>query len=131
MKFRSLLPVLVLGGSAWLLPAPLLLGQTGSTVPKTVLASFYSPRFDGRLTASGERFNSNALTAAHRELPFGTKVKLTNVTNQKSVVVRVNDRGPNVKGREISVTRLAARRLGFTKAGTAQVAMEIVESGRR
>jgi rare lipoprotein A len=63
-------------------------------------------------------------------LPFGTKVKLTNVGNQKSVMVRVNDRGPFVKGREISVTRLAAQRLGFTKAGTTQVTMEVLGAAK-
>ena len=131
MKFRSLLPVLVLSASTWLPATSQLFGQTGDAGSKTVLASFYSTRFDGRRTASGERFNSKALTAAHRELPFGTKVKLTNVTNKKSVIVRVNDRGPFVKGREISITRLAARRLGFTKAGTAQVTMEVVGAGGR
>lgn len=130
MKLRSLLPMLVLSASTWL-PAPSLFGQTGNAGSKTVSASYYSTRFDGRRTASGERFNSQALTAAHRELPFGTKVKLTNVTNQKSVIVRVNDRGPFVKGREISITRLAARRLGFTKAGTAQVTMEVLGAGGR
>lgn len=97
---------------------------------KTVTASFYSTRYNGRRTANGERFSSNALTAAHRELPFGTKLKLTNVHNQKSVIVRVNDRGPNVKGRDISITRRAARQLGFLKAGTTSVTMTVVQTAK-
>ncbi len=88
---------------------------------QTGIASFYSTRMDGRITASGQRFNNRSLTAAHRELPLGTRLRLTNTTNGRSVVVHVNDRGPFVKGREISVTRQAARQLGFIKAGTAAV----------
>jgi rare lipoprotein A len=126
MKCRLLVPALLLGGCTWLLPTAPLCAQSGTADSKTVTASFYSTRYDGRRTASGERFSSSALTCAHRELPFGTKVKLTNVANSRSVVVRVNDRGPFVKGWEISVTRQAARRLGFLKAGTTQVAMEVL-----
>jgi rare lipoprotein A len=93
-------------------------GETG-----TQIASFYSTRFDGRTTASGQKFNSKLLTAASRDLPFGSKVRITNLANQRSVVVRVNDRGPFVRGRDISVTRRAARQLGFIKAGTARVSV--------
>ncbi len=88
---------------------------------KSGLASFYSTKMNGHRTASGQRFNSNALTAASKEYPLGTKLKLTNTGNNRSVIVRVNDRGPNIKGRDISVTRRAARQLGFIKAGTAQL----------
>ena len=88
---------------------------------RTGIASFYSSRMEGRTTASGKRFHNSALTAAHRELPLGSKVQVTNVANGKSVVVEITDRGPSVKGREISVTRRAARELGFTKQGTTQV----------
>ena len=91
---------------------------------ETVTASFYSTKFNGRRTASGQRFDSNALTAAHLTLPLGTRVKLTNPNTKRSVIVRVNDRGPYIKGRDISVTRAAARRLGFTRAGVAQLEME-------
>jgi rare lipoprotein A len=94
---------------------------------ESVTASFYSTKFNGHRTASGQRFNSNALTAAHKTLPLGTRLKLTNPQNHRSVVVRVNDRGPFVKGRDISVTRAAARRLGFTRAGTAQLDMETIK----
>jgi rare lipoprotein A len=85
------------------------------------IASFYSTRFDGRMTASGQRFRSNALTAASLQHPLGSRVRVTNLANHRSVVVRVNDRGPFVKGRAISVTRRAAQQLGFIKAGTAKV----------
>jgi len=125
MKRTSLLPALVVCVYAFLGPVTQLCAQAGND-SKSVTASFYSTRYNGRRTASGQRFNSNALTAAHRTLPFGTKVKVTNLSNNRSVVVRVNDRGPFVKGREISVTRLAARRLDFVRAGTARVAMEVL-----
>ena len=85
------------------------------------VASFYSTRFDGRVTASGQRFSSNALTAASLQLPLGSRVRVTNLANHRSVIVRVNDRGPFVKGRNISLTRRAAQQLGFLKAGTAKV----------
>ena len=89
-------------------------------------ASYYSSRYNGRRTARGERFSNNALTAASTEHPFGTKLRITNVANNKSTVVRVNDRGPFVKGRAISVTRRAAHQLGFVRAGVADVRIEVV-----
>ena len=104
--------------------------QVKTAASGTAKVSFYANRYNGRITANKERFSNNALTAAHRDLPFGTKLKLTNPANQRSVVVRVNDRGPFVKGRDISVTRRAARELGFTKTGLAEVNMEVVDKGR-
>jgi rare lipoprotein A len=101
-----------------------------SGVPEMGIASFYTSRLNGHRTASGERFNNNALTAAHRTLPLGTRVRLTNSKNHRSVVVRVNDRGPFVPGREISVTRQAAHQLGFLRAGTAQVQISVLSRGR-
>jgi rare lipoprotein A len=77
-------------------------------------------------TASGERCNPNALTAAHPTLPFGTKVKVENLKNGKSVVVRINDRGPFVGGRIIDLTKAAAAALGFIKSGTAKVRLTVV-----
>jgi rare lipoprotein A len=82
---------------------------------------------NGQITASGETFDSNAMTAAHRKFPMGTKLKVTNLDNGKSVVVKVNDRGPFVKGRDLSVTRKAAEELGFIKQGTAKVKIEKVD----
>jgi rare lipoprotein A len=80
-------------------------------------------------TASGERCNPNALTAAHRSLPFGTKVKVENLKNGRTVVVRINDRGPFVGGRVIDVTRAAAEKLGFRNAGTAHVKLTVLSEG--
>jgi rare lipoprotein A len=77
-------------------------------------------------TASGERANPNTLTAAHRTLPFGSKVKVENLKNGKSVVVRINDRGPFTGGRVIDVTRAAANSLGFVRAGTAKVRLTVL-----
>ena|ERR1044071_1764620 len=80
---------------------------------QTGIASVYSTREQGTTTASGIRLNDNALTAAHRSLPFGSKVRVTNKHNGKSVVVTITDRGPFVRGRVIDLTRAAARELGF------------------
>ena len=80
-------------------------------------------------TASGERASPNTMTAAHRTLPFGTKVRVTNQRNGKSVVLRVNDRGPFVKGRIIDVTKRAARKLGFLKSGWTRVRVSL--SGKK
>ena len=84
-------------------------------------ASWYGPGFAGRKTANGERFNPRALTAAHRTLPFGTKVRVTNLANGKSVVVRINDRGPYAGGRIIDLSKAAAGRIGMLKQGVARV----------
>src|SRR5690606_841766 len=99
-------------------PAP-----AAADTQKTVVgkASSYGPRFHGRKTASGEIFNQHELTAAHRSLPLGTKVKVTNLKNGRSVVVRINDRGPYAKGRVIDLSRAAAKRLGMLNSGVAQV----------
>lgn len=81
-------------------------------------------------TASGERMNPNAMTAAHRSLPFGTRVRVENLSNGRSVVVRINDRGPFVRGRIIDVSRAAASQLGFIRAGTARVRITPLGGGR-
>jgi len=88
------------------------------------LASFYS---EGTQTASGEKFNANELTAAHPTLPFGTKLRVTNVTNGQSVTVRVNDRGPYVPGRVVDVSYSAARTLGMVDGGVAKVKLDVVQ----
>lgn len=87
-------------------------------------ASWYS--LPGNRTANGERMNPNALTAAHRTLAFGTKVEVKNLRNGRTVVVRINDRGPFIRGRVIDVSKAAARRLGFVGAGTTRVALRVV-----
>ncbi len=90
-------------------------------------ASWYGPGFHGRLTANGETFNSNHLTAAHRTLPFGTKLRVTNLNNGRSVVVRVNDRGPFIKGRIIDLSAAAARRIKMIDSGVASVRVEVMK----
>jgi rare lipoprotein A len=87
------------------------------------LASFYG---SGQQTASGERFNGRAMTAAHRTLPFGTRVRVTNVSNGQSVTVRINDRGPFIRGRVIDVSTAAAESLGMVGRGVAKVKLDVV-----
>ncbi len=93
------------------------------------IASYYGPKFHGRKTSSGEVFDMNALTAAHNTLPFGTLVKVTNLSNGLSVIVRINDRGPFMKNRIIDLSYEAARRIGMLGPGTAKVRLEIVKKG--
>lgn len=90
-------------------------------------ASYYAAKFQGRPTASGERFDNNDLTAAHKSLPFGTLVRVINPSNGQSVVVRINDRGPFVAGRVIDVSRAAAEKLGLIARGHAPVELELIE----
>ena len=87
-------------------------------------ASYYGARHHGRKTASGERFDQHALTAAHRSLPFGSRVRVTNLGNGNSVVVRINDRGPYAKGRIIDLSHKAAERLGMLRDGVVVVRVE-------
>lgn len=95
---------------------------------KNAHASYYHQKFHGRKTASGAKYDSEKLTAAHRKFPFGTKLKVTNETNGKSVIVTVNDRGPFVKGREIDLSRRAFREIAVSvKSGTMKVTIEKVE----
>jgi rare lipoprotein A len=100
--------------------------KTSSRPRKQGMASWYGPGFHGRRTASGETFNSGALTAAHRYLPFGTKVRVTNVRNGRSVVVRINDRGPFTGGRVIDLSKGAAAVIGVFQSGVAPVVLEIL-----
>ncbi|WP_457638322.1 septal ring lytic transglycosylase RlpA family protein [Oceanithermus sp.] len=90
------------------------------------IASWYGPNFNGKKTASGEIYDMNALTAAHRTLPFGTLVQVTRLDNGASVVVRINDRGPFKKNRIIDLSYAAARQIGLIKSGTALVRIEVV-----
>jgi rare lipoprotein A len=90
-------------------------------------ASYYGARHHGNKTASGERFDQNALTAAHRSLPFGSRVLVTNLRNDKSVVVRINDRGPYSKGRLIDLSHKAAAQIDMLRAGVVPVRVEALE----
>jgi rare lipoprotein A len=87
-------------------------------------ASYYGPGFQGKTTATGEKFDQNERTAAHPALPMGTKATVTNLENGKSVDVQINDRGPYVKGRDIDLSKKAAKELGMTKDGVAPVKIE-------
>jgi rare lipoprotein A len=93
---------------------------------ETGLASWYGERFRGRRTASGEVFDPDRLTAAHRTLPFGTRCRVTNLANGRSVVLRVNDRGPASRRIVIDVSRAAAQRLGFIVQGHTRVIVEVL-----
>ena len=93
---------------------------------ETGTAAWYGRKFAGRRTASGQSFNPNALTAAHKPLPFGTRVKVTNGRNNRSVVVTINDRGPTAANRVIDVSQAVARKLGFVRAGLTEVKLEVV-----
>ena len=95
----------------------------------TGVASWYGPGFHGKLTSSGERYDQNLLTAAHRTWPLGTTVRVTHLNNGRSVTVRINDRGPFVDDREIDLSYGAARALNMVKAGTARVRLEPVSDG--
>lgn len=89
----------------------------------TGMASFYK---SGRLTANGEHFKPMGLTAAHRKLPFGTKLKVTNLKNGKSVIVRVNDRGPFIRGRILDLSLGAAKVIGLNRSGVAKISFVVV-----
>jgi rare lipoprotein A len=116
---------------------PALRSREGSRSQKKALvpvtegrASFYSDQFHGRKTANGETFNMDKLTAAHPFLPFGTRVRVTNLRNGKDVIVRINDRGPFVKGRIIDLSTSAAKEIGLIKSGTVRVKLEALSSGQ-
>jgi rare lipoprotein A len=95
------------------------------------MASWYGPGFHGNRSASGEIYNQNAMTAAHKSLPFGTAVQVTNLDNGRSVVVRINDRGPYIGGRVIDLSAAAARVLGLMQTGIAPVQLEVLNDPQR
>lgn len=88
--------------------------------------SYYGPGFHGKPTASGEKYDQNDLTCAHKTLPFGTKLKVTLLKTGKSVIVRVNDRGPYIKGRTLDVSVKAAKEIGLTQQGVGEAQIEII-----
>ena len=90
------------------------------------VASYYGNELAGNRTASGERFDPGQLTAAHRSLPFGSMVRVTNTSNGDSVIVRINDRGPFSRGRVIDVSQAAAREIGMHRSGTARVKLALL-----
>jgi rare lipoprotein A len=116
MTTRTLHAVLAAG----LLAAPFAATEA-LAINQQGIASYYGNGHHGKRTASGERFNKHAMTAAHRTAPFGSQLRVTNLTNGKTVVVRVNDRGPFVRGRVVDVSQNAAQQLGMQGRGTARV----------
>jgi rare lipoprotein A len=93
------------------------------------IASYYADEFNGRRTSNGETYDMNALTAAHRTLPFNTKLRVTNLGNGRSTIVRVNDRGPFKDDRVIDLSLAAAKQIGLIARGTSEVRLEVVEMG--
>jgi len=128
MRLGVLLLLVVVGCGAAATPAPR--GPTPPTsrgATERGKASYYANRFQGRKTASGERFDQHALTAAHRRLRFGTRVRVTNERNGRSVIVRINDRGPFSPGRIIDLSRAAAERIDMISAGIVPVTVEVLD----
>jgi rare lipoprotein A len=116
--FIASLSVVLLGGCA---------GLRGSgDVYQRGEAAYYASAFDGRRTASGARFDSNRLTAAHRRLPFGTRVEVTNENNGRRVIVTINDRGPYTRGRIIDLSRRAAEKIDMVRSGVVPVTLRVV-----
>ena len=105
--------------------APAMVQRQTPSLAETGTASWYGSWHQGRLTASGERFNARAFTAAHRTLPFGTIIRVTNLATGEMVKVRVNDRGPYIRGRTLDLSAAAAKALGITKDGVARVRIEM------
>ena len=93
------------------------------------ISSYYGPKFHGKLTANGEIFDMYGITAAHKEIPFNTIVRVTNENNGKTQIIRINDRGPYVDGRILDCSFGAAKKLGFVNEGTAPVKIEVIEWG--
>ena len=112
-------------------PAPPALGDSETSKQQRGRVSMYGAEFAGRKTASGEPFDPSALTMAHRTLPFGTRVRVTNLENQRSVEVVVNDRGPYVSGRIGDLSEGAARRIDMIEDGVVEALLDIVQIGKR
>ncbi|MFZ1281497.1 MAG: septal ring lytic transglycosylase RlpA family protein [Ignavibacteriaceae bacterium] len=93
----------------------------------TMKASWYGPGFHGQKTANGEIYNQNSFTAAHKSLKFGTLLKITNLKNNKSVVIRINDRGPYIHGRDLDLSKAAATELGFISKGVSKIKVEEIK----
>ncbi|MEH6389152.1 MAG: septal ring lytic transglycosylase RlpA family protein [Pseudomonas profundi] len=125
-KWLSLVAVILVVAGCTTAPAPS--GSQGDWVgyKQSGQASFYGDKFQNRKTANGERYKHGLSTAAHRKLPFGSKVKVTNTANGKSVIVRINDRGPFVRGRVIDLSKSAFASIGNPSAGLLKVRLEVL-----
>ena len=124
LRAAAALSILSLAFAA--LPSPTAFAGEKSGRALNGTASWYGPGFHGRKTASGERFDQNAMTAAHRSLPLGSVVRVTNLENGRKVTVEINDRGPYIRGRVIDLSKAAARRLGMVRDGLATVRVEVL-----
>jgi rare lipoprotein A len=120
---------LLVAGSAHASPAQAPDGVSRTGI-QAGMASYYSDRFHGRRTASGARYDRNAYSAAHRTLPLGTRVRVVDAASGDSVVVRINDRGPFVRGRVIDLSRAAASEIGLTRKGVTKVRVEVLGQPR-
>lgn len=127
-----LLAVVVWCGLSGLFPlaADAARASAGAAGPSVGQASYYSDKFHNKKTANGERYDKNALTAAHRTLPMGTVVRVTNLHNGRQVLLRINDRGPRKRSRIIDVSREGAERLGMVKRGVTDVKIEVLSDRR-
>jgi len=131
-RIALVLASVLLAGSGCLSPRPVYRGGMSgaaslvSGLSQRGTASFYAEAFHGRRTASGEIYDMNSMTCAHRTLPFGTILDVENLENGSTVTVRVNDRGPYVGGRIIDLSRAAADRLGIIEPGTSEVMLRVV-----
>jgi rare lipoprotein A len=102
--------------------------QESANSPQAGMASYYADSFHGRRTASGARYDRNGFSAAHRTLPLGTQVRVTDIRSGEDVVVKINDRGPFVRGRVIDLSRAAASEIGLTRKGVAEVRLEVLST---
>ncbi|MCB0571585.1 MAG: septal ring lytic transglycosylase RlpA family protein [Phaeodactylibacter sp.] len=125
--FSKLLPLALLLFTSSVINAQ---SDTESSGEEFGLAAYYHDDFEGRKTNSGETYNPNQMTAAHMRHPFNTMLRVTRLDNNKSVIVRVNDRGPYITGRVVDLSRAAAEKLGMLKEGVAEVKVEVVKRGK-
>ncbi|QBJ63338.1 septal ring lytic transglycosylase RlpA family protein [Pseudoalteromonas sp. DL-6] len=123
LVFISVLSVILTACST----APNKINSQQSDISERGKASFYADKYHGRTTASGERFSQQAATAAHLKLPFGTRVNVTNIANNKSVVVKINDRGPYIRGRIIDLSKAMFEKIADPKVGVIDVAVTVID----
>ena len=135
MRKFSLIALVLLVCSCGIVSSPVYVTVPGRAAELIVsgfsqrgIASFYAEAFHGRTTANGETFDMNAMTCAHLTLPFGTVLKVTNLDNDRTTTVRINDRGPYIEGRIIDLSKGAARSLNMIESGTANVLIEVIGS---
>ena len=114
----------------WLIASQRKSGGRKTPLIQTGLASWYGKEFKGGKTASGERYDPEEMTAAHRTLPYGTIVRITNLRNNKNVTVRISNRGPFGRGRIVDVSRAAAHKLDMMKSGVTRVRVEVIQKTR-